>query len=131
MDANGESRCEELNMQHKVIPLDFTSLVSERWSSLPDIEHLKKQLATLVLAHSELHAIELGLYAPPKEIREVTITAAAADQIRCMWHGHRGRDQLSPPTIPLKIFVFGTGQDQQGTWASIEVHPGKDNWEVV
>ncbi|MDN7897893.1 hypothetical protein [Burkholderia cepacia] len=53
-------------MQLQVIPLDFTSIVSKRWSSLPDIEHLKKQIATLVLPSSELHDIEPDLYAPPK-----------------------------------------------------------------
>ncbi|WP_395065563.1 hypothetical protein [Paraburkholderia silvatlantica] len=115
---------------HKLIFLNFTSLVSERWNSLPDIENLKKQLAVAAIAHSELHGIELGLYAPPKEVREVKISAAAADQIRCMWHGHRESEQLSPPPIPLKIFVFEMGQDAQGTWASIEVHPGLDDWEV-
>ncbi|WP_124649062.1 hypothetical protein [Burkholderia stagnalis] len=118
-------------MQHKTIPLDFTSIVSERWDSLPDVEKLKKQIAIAAVAHSELHEIELGLYAPPNEVREVKITAAAADQIRCMWHGHRGRDQKSPPVIPLKIFVFEAGQDSTGTWASIEVHPGVDEWEAI
>lgn len=117
-------------MSHKVISLNFTSLIAERWDSLPDVEKLKAQLATAALAHSELNDIALGLYAPPKEVREVRITAAAADQIRCMWHGHRGRDQISPPVIPLKMFVFGTGQDSSGTWANIEVHPGMDEWEA-
>ncbi|RQT66929.1 hypothetical protein DF043_01775 [Burkholderia cepacia] len=65
-EVDGESRGEELNMQLQVIPLDFTSIVSKRWSSLPDIEHLKKQIATLVLPSSELHDIEPDLYAPPK-----------------------------------------------------------------
>ncbi|TCG04922.1 hypothetical protein BZM27_37490 [Paraburkholderia steynii] len=74
---------------HKVICLNFASLVSERWNSLPNIEQLKKQLAVAALAHSELHDIELGLAAPPGEVREVKISAAAADQIQCMWHGHR------------------------------------------
>ncbi|HZZ77965.1 MAG TPA: hypothetical protein VFE62_05585 [Gemmataceae bacterium] len=118
-------------MQHNVTPLDFTFVVSERWSSLPDIENLKKQPATLAPAHSELHDVELGLYAPPKEIREVRIPAALADQIRCMWHGHRERDQIYPPVIPLKIFVWGMGQDQHGTWASTEVHPGMDDWDAL
>jgi hypothetical protein len=115
---------------HNVISLNFTSLVSVRWNSLPDIENLKKQLAIAVIAHSELHGIALGIYSPPKEVREVNISAAAADQIRCMWHGHREREQISPPLIPLKIFVFAMGQDAQETWVSIEVHPGLDNWDV-
>jgi hypothetical protein len=111
LDADGGCRGEEHSMQHNVTPLDFTFVVSERWSSLPDIENLKKQPATLASAHSEPHDVELGLYAPPKEIREVRIPAALADQIRCMWHGHRERDQIYPPVIPLKIFVWGMGQD--------------------
>ncbi|MEM5332181.1 hypothetical protein VSR34_37670 [Paraburkholderia sp. JHI2823] len=115
---------------HKVVSLNFTSLVSERWSGLPDIENLKKQLSVAVIAHSELYGVALGMYSPPKAIREVKISAAAADQIRCMWHGHREREQISPPPIPLKIFVFAMGQDTQGTWVSIEVHPGLDDWGV-
>ncbi|MFY4713443.1 hypothetical protein ACVCH0_01055 [Burkholderia glumae] len=118
-------------MQHKFICLNFTSVISERWDSLPDVEKLKSQLAIAALAHCELHDVELGLYATPKEVREVTITSAAADQIRCMWHGHRGRGQISPPVIPLRIFVFAFGQDSGGTWASIEVHPGLDDWEAL
>jgi hypothetical protein len=47
-----------------------------------------------------------------------------------MWHGHRERDQISPPPIPLKIYVFAMGQDAQGTWVNIEVHPGLDDWDV-
>ncbi|MEZ0601946.1 hypothetical protein ACAX43_07300 [Paraburkholderia sp. IW21] len=58
------------------------------------------------------------------------ISAAAADQIQCMWHGHRGKGQICPPVIPLKIFVFVMGQDAQGTWVAIEVHPGVDDWEA-
>ncbi|WP_186020403.1 hypothetical protein [Burkholderia gladioli] len=115
---------------HKFISLNFTSLVSERWNSLPNIEQMKKQIAVAALAHSELHDIELGLAAPPGEVRDVRISAAAADQIQCMWHGHRQGGQLSPPVIPLKLFVFEMGQDVQGTWANIEVHPGMDDWEV-
>jgi hypothetical protein len=117
-------------MSHKVHSLDFMSLVSESWDSFPDPEKLKKQIALAVLAHSELTDEALGLYAPPKEIREVRVTAAVFDQVKCMWHGHRNRGHKSPPPIPLKIFVFGFGQDATSTWASIEVLPGLDNWEV-
>ncbi|MCX4151742.1 MULTISPECIES: hypothetical protein [Paraburkholderia] len=115
---------------HKVICLNFTSLVPDRWNSLPDVEGLKRQLASAAIAHSEVHGVELGLYAPPEQVREVKISAAAADQIQCMWHGHRSKGQISPPVIPLKIFVFGMGQDAQGTWVAIEVHPGVDDWEA-
>lgn len=115
---------------HKIICLNFTSLVPDRWDSLPDVEALKKQLASAAIAHSEVHGVALGLYSPPKEVRAVKITSAAADQIKCMWHGHRAKGQMSPPVIPLKIFVFGMGQDAQGTWAAIEVHPGVDDWDV-
>jgi hypothetical protein len=118
-------------MEHKIIAFNFTSLVPDDWASFPDFDKLKRQLATAVLAHSELTTTELGLYAPPAEIREVKITAAAADQIRCMWHGHRRRGQNSPPTIPLKIFVFAGGQNSAGSWASVEIFPGVDNWDVV
>ncbi len=118
-------------MQHGMISLYFTSIVPERWDSLPDLEKLKKQIALAAVAHSELHDVALGFDAPPNEVREVRITAAAADQIRCMWHGHRSRDQISPPSIPLKIFVIEAGQNHQGTWASIEVHPGMDDWDAL
>lgn len=64
-------------------------------------------------------------------LRAALPDAVDADQIRCMWHGRRERDQISPPVIPLKIFVWGTGQDQHGTWASIEVHPGMDDWDAL
>ncbi|WP_412530396.1 hypothetical protein [Burkholderia lata] len=111
--------------------MNFTSLVSDRWNSLPNIENLKKQLAIATLAHSELHGVALGLYIPPREVREVKISAAAADQIQCMWHGHRVGGQISPPVRPLKIFVFGMGQGEQGTRANIEVHPGMDDWDVA
>jgi hypothetical protein len=117
-------------MSHKLLSLTFTSLVSESWDSLPDPERLKKQIAAAVLVHSELAQEELGLYAPPNEIREVRVTAAAVDQIICMWHGHRNRGQMSPPAIPLKIFPFAFGQDSGSTWASIEVFPGLDDWGV-
>lgn len=117
-------------MSHKVYNFDFTSLVSESWNSFPDPEKLKKQIAVAVLAHSELSKEPLGLYTPPKEIREVRVTAAVFDQISCMWHGHRKQGHKAPPPIPLKIFVFSFGQGAQNTWASIEVLPGLDNWEV-
>lgn len=117
-------------MSHKLLSLNFTSVVSEGWESLPNLEKLKRQIATAVLAHSELTQEDLGMYAPPKEIREVRVTAAAGDQITCMWHGHRNRGRKAPPTIPLKIFVFGFGQDSDGTWADIEVFPGIDDWSV-
>jgi hypothetical protein len=74
--------------------------------------------------------IVAGGYAPPNEIREVRVTAAAVDQIRCMWHSYRNRGQMSPPAMPLKIFAFAFGQESGSTWASIEVFPGLDNWEV-
>ena len=106
------------------------SISSESWASFPDPEKLKKQIAVAVLAHSELIEEPLGSYAPPKEIKEVKITAAVFDQVRCMWHGHRNRGQMSPPSIPLKIFVFGFGQDSKSTWANIEVLPGLDDWSV-
>ena len=117
-------------MSHNLLSLNFTSLVSESWDSLPDPERLKKQIAAAALVHSELTQEALGLYAPPMEMREVRVTAAAADQIRCMWDGHRNRGQISPPAIPLKIFAFAFGQDSGNTWASIEVFPGVDNWAV-
>jgi len=89
------------------------------------------QIALAALAHCELTEVALGLQAPPKEVRDVQLTQAAADQIRCMWHGHRSRGHSAPPTIPLKVFVTGYGQDGEGhTWADIEVHPGLSIWEV-
>lgn len=117
-------------MSHRIINLNFTSFVSERWSSLPNQEKLAKEIALAVLAHSEISKESFGLYAPPNEIKDVKVTNAAFDQIQCMWHGHRQRGRQSPPPIPLKVFVFGDGQDASSTWASIEVLPGLDSWEV-
>jgi hypothetical protein len=117
-------------MSHKMHSLNFTSLMSESWDSFPDPEKLKKQISMAVLAHSELTEEALGLYTPPEEIKEIRVTAAAFDQVWCMWHGHRDQGRKSPPPIPFKIFVFGFGQDSKGTWASIEVMPGLDNWDV-
>lgn len=117
-------------MSHKLHSFEFTSLVSESWDSFPDSAKLERQIAIAVLAHSELAQEALGFYAPPKEIREIKVTAAVFDQVQCMWHGHRNRGHMSPPPIPLKIFVFGFGQDARSTWASIEVLPGLDSWEV-
>ena len=116
---------------HQLQDLAFTSVTPEHWESFPESEAIKRHIALAALAHSELTEKALGLYSPPKEIREVILTHAAADQIRCMWHGHRSRGNKAPPTIPLKVFVTGGGQDGKGhTWANIEVHPGIDNWEV-
>lgn len=116
---------------HALQDLPFTSVTSEAWDSLPEMTAIERRIAVAALAHCELTAEALGLYAPPKEIREVQLTHAAADQIRCMWHGHRERGNKAPPTIPLKVFVTGFGQDGKGhTWADIEVHPGLPNWEV-
>jgi hypothetical protein len=116
---------------HALQDLPFTSVTSEHWDSLPDTQAIKRHLALAALVHCELTDEALGLYTPPKEIREVQLTHAAADQIRCMWHGHRNRGSKAPPTIPLKVFVTGGGQDGKGhTWADIEVHPGMNNWEA-
>lgn len=117
-------------MTHKIHSLNFNSLISESWDSFPDPEKLKKQIAIAILAHSELSEDELGFYAPPKEIREIRVTEAVFDQVRCMWHGHRSQGHQSPPPIPLKFFVFGFGQDAANTWASIEVLPGLEDWGV-
>jgi hypothetical protein len=117
-------------MSHQFHTLQFTSLTPERWQSLPDIAVIKQQIASAALAHSEVSEVAFGLYSPPDEIREVHLTQAAADQILCMWHGHRQRSRDAPPVIPLKLFVCGFGQQEGRTWASIEIHPGTDNWEV-
>ena len=115
--------------QHNLYDLPFTSLTSERWESLPDFEAIKLQIASAAIAHCEVSEDTLGLYSPPDEIRNVRLTEAAADQIRCMWHGHRHTDKMAPPVIPLKLFVVGFGQQNGHTWAEIEVHPGMDDWE--
>ena len=117
-------------MSHAVINLSFSSLISKNWDRFPDIENIKKQIAVAVLAQSELTGQELGFYTPPQEIKEVHLTFAAQDQIRCMWHGHREVGKKSPPDIPLRIYVCGFGQEAGATWASIEVLPGLENWEV-
>jgi len=109
--------------------VQFTSLTSERWDGMPEVNKLKGQIAQTVLACSELTDEALGIFSPPEEIREVLLTQAVYDQIRCMWHGRRERGHAAPPTIPLKIFVLGYGQSDGKSWASIEVHPGRDNWD--
>lgn len=115
--------------QHNLYHLPFTSLTSERWGSLPAMETIKLQIASAAIAHCEVSEHTFGLYSPPDEIRDLHLTAAAADQIRCMWHGHRENDKKSPPVVPLKLFVVGFGQANGHTWADIEVHPGLDDWE--
>lgn len=117
-------------MLHRMINLSFASVVPESWNSFPRAEELKREIALTVLTHSELSSESLGVYAPPETIKEVRITTAAFDQIRCMWHGHREKGHQAPPLIPLKVFVFSFGQDASGTWASIEVMPGLDDWEL-
>lgn len=116
---------------HELQELAFTSITPEHWESFPDAQAIKRHLALAALAHSELTGKALGFHNPPKEIREIHLTHAAFDQIRCMWHGHRNRSNKAPPTIPLKFFVSAFGQDGEGhTWADIEVHPGMSNWDV-
>lgn len=114
---------------HSLQDLPFTSVNPERWGTLPDIAGLKRQIALAALAHCELTEQALGVYAPPKEVRDVQLTTAATDQIRCMWLSDRHGGSKAPPTIPLKVFVTGFGQDGEGnTWADIEVHPGLVHW---
>lgn len=113
---------------HQLHDLEFVAVTSERWDSFPDMVTLKPQLAMSALARCELAGDAFGFYFPPDEIREVHLTSAAADQIRCMWHGHRSKESNSPPPIPLKVFVTDFGQSEGRTWANIELHPGLDNW---
>ena len=115
---------------HGFHTIHFTSLTSESWGGLPDVEGLRNQISEAILAHSEVQEQALGFYRPPDEIRELLLTQAVHDQIRCMWHGHRSAGRTSPPTIPLRIFVYGFGQAGGKTWASVEVHPGVDNWDA-
>lgn len=117
-------------MLHGVFSLDFKSFNIQNWSTFPSSEELKKEIAVAVLAHSEVTENALGFYTPPNEINNIDISAAALDQIQCMWHGHRQRVSISPPSIPLRLFVVGFGQDSGRSWASIEVLPGLDNWNV-
>lgn len=115
---------------HGLHSIQFTSVTSERWDSLPDADKLAVQIGQAVMAHSELSEEALGLYEPPDEIREVRLTQAVYDLVRCMWHGHREKGHASPPPIPLKVYVFAHGQSGGNSWASIEVHPGSDRWEA-
>jgi hypothetical protein len=115
---------------HGFHKIHFSSLTSEAWASFPDIESLKVQITQAILAHSEVTEEALGFYTPPDELRQVVLTHAVHDQIRCMWHGHRSAGRASPPPIPLHIFVYGFGQANGKTWAEVEVHPGVDNWEA-
>jgi hypothetical protein len=116
---------------HGFIGIQFTSLTSERWDGVPEVNRLKGQIAQTVLACSELTDEALGIFTPPQEIRDVVLTQAVYDQIHTMWHGHRAQGHAAPPAIPLKIFVLGYGQSEGRSWANIEVHPGLDDWEAA
>lgn len=116
--------------QHALKAFSFASLTAERWDSFPETATILKQVGEAILAQSEVSGEHLGFHAPPNEVREVRMTVAALDQIRCMWHGHREPGRHSPPAIPLRYFVTGFGQSNEKSWASVEVHPGADNWEA-
>jgi hypothetical protein len=116
--------------QHELTALSFASLTTERWDSFPEIATISKQIGEAILAQSEVSGDNVGLYTPPDEIREVKLTVAALDQIKCMWHGHREPGRRSPPTVPLRYFVTGFGQADGKSWANVEVHPGINNWEA-
>lgn len=116
--------------QHELKALSFASLTAERWDSFPENAVISKQIGETILGQSEVSGNHVGFYAPPDEIREVRVTVAALDQIRCMWHGHREPGRRSPPAIPLRYFVTGFGQANGRSWASVEVHPGVGNWQV-
>ena len=117
-------------MTHGLLTIDFISLVPDSWDRLPNADEIRRELSQTLIAHSELAGEHVGVHAPPDGIEEVRLTAAALDQMRCMWHGHRHRDRQSPPAIPLKIFVYGFGQRDNRSWASVEIHPGLDDWAV-
>lgn len=117
-------------MQHSTLDFEFNSLIAHGWDTFPTAESLKNQIATVALAQSELKEWQLGFFSPPDKIVEVHLTSAARDQIICMWHGHRKLDKQSPPSIPLRLFVFGFGTDSGGSWANLEVLPGLDTWEA-
>jgi hypothetical protein len=117
--------------QHELRSLSFASLTSEHWDSFPDLRSITKQIGDAILAHSEVSKDSVGLYAPPNEIRNVHLTDAAADLIRCMWHGHREKGRRGPPAIPLKVFVTRFGQGNGRSWADVEIHPGVDNWDAA
>lgn len=106
----------------------FTSLDPNAWLGYPTQENLCEEIAQAVLAHSEVLEKPLGFYVPPDEIREVRITVAALDQIRCMWHGHRKAGHQSPPVIPLSFFVYSFGQENGKSYACIEILPGLEAW---
>ena len=92
---------------------------------------MEKQIAQAVLAYCELSDEPFGLDSPPHEVREIRMAHAVYDQIRSMWHGHREKGRLSPPTIPLKTFLFGFGQESGRTWIRIEILPGLDDWKAL
>jgi hypothetical protein len=118
-------------MNHALVPFDLVAASPATWASMPNNEDLLRWVALAVLSHSELTGTSLGFDGTPGRIRNVTLTVAARDQINCMWHGHRAIEAHSPPSIPLKYFVTGFGQNAPDTWADIEVLPGLDRWEVL
>jgi|ERR1051325_5967798 hypothetical protein len=117
-------------MRHGLFSLDLAVVNPQAWDTLPSADHIKSEVARVLLANRDVLDTDTGVDA--KRVRKVVLTGAAWDQISCMWHGHRAKSALGPPQIPLKYFVCGYGQDGKGdSWVDIEVHPGVDEWEAL
>ena len=107
----------------------FFSASPETWNRKMTNEEIETIVATSILLDSEILERTLGFYKPAKRIREIRMTAAALDQIAYSWWGKRDHGAQSPPTIPLKYYVYGLGQKPPDTWVDVEVLPGVDEWE--
>lgn len=117
---------------HELIEFQVVFTETKLWDNFPDVPTIKRQVSVALLANCSLTDTDVGIFSSPTEIREITVTSAAIDQIRCMWHGHRNVGYRSPPVMPLKVFVIGGGQDGTGrSWVDIEVLPGISSWEVT
>ena len=117
-------------MKHGLFSLDLTVANPQAWDTLPSPDHVRAEIARVLLANRDVADTDTGVNA--KRVRKVVLTGAASDQISCMWHGHRVRSKLGPPQIPLKYFISGYGQDGKGdSWVDVEIHPGVDEWEAL
>jgi hypothetical protein len=91
-------------MKHGLFSLDLTVVNPQAWDTLPSSDHIRAEIARVLLANRDVADKDTGVDA--NRVRRVVLTGAASDQISCMWHGHRARSKLGPPQIPLKYFVW-------------------------
>ena len=113
---------------NRLFDFSFFSSTPSTWNRRLSKEEIEKLISSSILVDSKILERTLGLYKPPKRIREIRVTAAAHDQIAVMWWGSREPDAKSPPVILLKYYVYGFGQKPPDTWVDVEILPDLDNW---